>query len=150
MKQVQQGFTLIELMIVVAIIGILAAVAIPAYSNYTTKAHFTEVISMTAGLKTGVEACVADGSCLVAGAIATPVLSTAAGSAGSGDLPAPPGVTPNVANVAIDAAGVITATAGTIGGLNGETYVMTPTLAGGGVTWKISGSCQNRAAGAIC
>ena len=57
MKNVQKGFTLIELMIVVAIIGILAAVAIPAYQNYVKKAKFAEVISMTGGYKTAVELC---------------------------------------------------------------------------------------------
>ena len=60
MKQVQKGFTLIELMIVVAIIGILAAVAIPAYSNYTKKAKFTEVTQSTQSMKTDIEACLAD------------------------------------------------------------------------------------------
>ena len=52
MKKIQQGFTLIELMIVVAIIGILAAVAIPAYSEYTAKAQASEIYSLMAGLKT--------------------------------------------------------------------------------------------------
>ena len=52
MKRVQQGFTLIELMIVVAIIGILAAVAIPAYQDYTAKAQSAEGFSLLDGLKT--------------------------------------------------------------------------------------------------
>jgi len=54
MKKVQQGFTLIELMIVVAIIGILAAVAIPAYQDYTVRAKVTEGLSLAAAAKTGV------------------------------------------------------------------------------------------------
>ena len=52
MKKVQQGFTLIELMIVVAIIGILAAVAIPAYQDYTAKAQASEAYTLLSGLKT--------------------------------------------------------------------------------------------------
>jgi type IV pilus assembly protein PilA len=51
MKKIQQGFTLIELMIVVAIIGILAAVAIPAYSDYTAKAQASEPIIMLGGIQ---------------------------------------------------------------------------------------------------
>lgn len=54
MKNVQKGFTLIELMIVVAIIGILAAVAIPAYSDYTAKAQASEAFVMLDGIKTTV------------------------------------------------------------------------------------------------
>src|SRR3984957_6023042 len=54
LKQVQKGFTLIELMIVVAIIGILAAIAIPAYQNYTIRAQVTEGLSLADGWKTGI------------------------------------------------------------------------------------------------
>ena len=54
MKAMQKGFTLIELMIVVAIIGILAAVALPAYQDYTARAQFSESLTVAGGLKTDV------------------------------------------------------------------------------------------------
>ena len=53
-KKIQQGFTLIELMIVVAIIGILAAIAIPAYQDYTIRAQVTEGLNLASAVKTGV------------------------------------------------------------------------------------------------
>jgi type IV pilus assembly protein PilA len=54
MKTIQKGFTLIELMIVIAIIGILAAIAIPAYQNYTIRSQVTEGLSLAAGWKTAI------------------------------------------------------------------------------------------------
>src|SRR5277367_1375398 len=54
MKTLQKGFTLIELMIVIAIIGILAAIAIPAYQNYTIRSQVTEGLSLAAGWKTAI------------------------------------------------------------------------------------------------
>src|SRR5690554_6159208 len=59
--QMQKGFTLIELMIVVAIIGILASVAIPQYQNYIAKSQVSRVMSETSALRTAVETCLLDG-----------------------------------------------------------------------------------------
>ena len=56
-QKAQQGFTLIELMIVVAIVAILASVGMPAYQKYTQRAQFSEVIAATGPAKTAVEIC---------------------------------------------------------------------------------------------
>ena len=64
MKKIQQGFTLIELMIVVAIIGILAAVAIPAYQDYIAKAQAAEAFSLLDGLKTPIAEAVSQDAAL--------------------------------------------------------------------------------------
>lgn len=131
MKKTQQGFTLIELMIVVAIIGILAAIAVPAYQQYTKKAKFSEVVNATAAVKTAVEICAQDTGGL-----------TNCDSGSNGIPAAVSAATGKLASLSVTD-GVITATAIGTGGLDSETYVLTPTYAAGtGTTWAKSGSCS--------
>jgi type IV pilus assembly protein PilA len=61
MNKLQQGFTLIELMIVVAIIGILAAIAVPAYQDYTVRARVSEAASLSSGVRTAIDVAYSEG-----------------------------------------------------------------------------------------
>ena len=144
----QKGFTLIELMIVVAIIGILAAVAVPAYQNYTIKARFSEVVNATAPFKTAVELCVQSGNCNNAGAVVVP----ASGARTAVEVPNDSGASGVVTSVTVSAAGVILATPVAANGIAAaDTFQLTPTItATGGITWAKGGGCTTRAAGSVC
>jgi len=125
----QGGFTLIELMIVVAIIGILAAIAIPAYNDYTKKAHFSEVLSIGDSYKTAVSVCYQE----------TQDLTQC--DAGANGVPAAAAATTNLAAGMTVVDGVINMTGTAIAG--GYTSQFTPALnaQGSALTWTQGGTC---------
>ena len=135
MKRVQQGFTLIELMIVVAIIGILAAVALPAYQDYTTRAKMSEVIVMASPAKLAVAETTSS-----MGALAS-VDATNHGYVF-------PGATKYVSGITVSAAGGIVTAVSSINGATGN-IVLTPaeTAGTGQLRWTCTHTINGGSAG---
>jgi type IV pilus assembly protein PilA len=131
-KTMQKGFTLIELMIVVAIIGILAAVAVPQYQNYVTKAKWSDNITAIEPLKLAVSECLQNQGGTIASCDTLAELQTAVGYGNGASYPT--GTAANLASVSLTsttAAIVVTGTAA----VNSCVVTYTPTVGTNSVSW---------------
>ena len=150
MKAIQKGFTLIELMIVIAIIGILAVIALPAYQDYTARAQVSEAFSLAEGQKAAVIEYFADKGTY-------PTTNEAAGVAASSKITGK-----YVKSVTIGGTGVITATmksSNVNSALSSKTLTLTPSTSTaaasasanpGSFTWTCGGSIDTKYRPAAC
>jgi type IV pilus assembly protein PilA len=141
MKSLQKGFTLIELMIVVAIIGILAAVALPAYQDYTIRAKVSELILATSAAKINIEECAQTNN-------------TIGNCGGAANAAVQVGTNSKITASAVTANGTIkvagSGAASSVG--TNVTIMLTPLFANGAVTWQchVNTATQSRYSPASC
>lgn len=118
------GFSLIELMIVVAIMGILSVIAIPCYKNYSKRARFAEIIAATEPYKIAIALALQTG------------ISPADINSGAHNVPDPPSPTKNISGLEVKN-GVIIATGSQL--VDNKTYILRPDANGN--VWSVDGSC---------
>lgn len=127
-RNIQAGFTLMELMITVAIVGIIAAIAIPSYLDYTKKAYYSEIVRVTGPYAVGVAECYHTVGALTGCNAGTNGIPSAISAATGG-----------IASLGVTN-GVITVTPVAAHGLvSGDTYVMTPAFNNNVISWTTSG-----------